>query len=110
MPPRKNKQKFTTRNLLDELEKQPGIYAISGEDAFGPIEGPRTHRQLTEGAPINLDASSRIKVGMSSKLGERLNSYHICYPRGFRIHGLLKINKKHAKAFEAAYVRFEMLN
>lgn len=53
----------------------------------------------------------RLKIGMSTDLRTRLNSYHICYPDGYYIYGLLLIrpmqnrkeNFKNVLSIERAY-------
>jgi hypothetical protein len=57
---------------LDGKQKYAGIYCFAPEEKNPP----------------------RLKIGMSTDLKKRLNSYHICYPDGYYPYALLIVKAK----------------
>lgn len=62
------------------------------------LPGKKRYQGLYCISPLNPNEASkpdfRFKIGMSTNLLKRLQSYHICYPYGFYIYGLLLTKNK----------------
>jgi len=72
-------KKVDLKNVIPQLSNsvKSGIYFLSQEDI-----GKNTNKVIT------------VKIGRSTDLKRRLNQYHLCYPLGFHLYGLMYVHTK----------------